>query len=385
MKKTIAAILSAAVLAWLAPEARAGAGTTGADFLKIPIGPRQVGMGDQGTALADDAFCMAYNPAALFLLPNQEFSAMHNLWAEGINQDYLAYVHPRMAGGAVGAALNILQTGSFQGYDNNGGAAGSVSASDMAATFSYARHLWGEESPEFGPGFTAGAGMTFIRERLETENGSGFAGDLGVMSHFPVKDVLANVGFAVRNLGTSPSYYGRTVQLPRTISLGASGMTRRFWGDPVTLSLELSQSAGQSVSFSVGSEYWLTNALAIRLGYRDGDQLGPGVRAGFGLKIKIVQFDYGMAMMGNFGVSHRAGVTIKFGAPVERQPELSSQMKAARAATARGKRLIGEGRYLEALLELNRALELDPNNPEALQLLEQVQKVLHQRETNPQQ
>ena len=382
-KLFITALLVLSALALGIAAAWAGAGTTGADFLQIPIGPRQVAMGDQGTALADDAFSLAYNPASLFLLPTQEVAAMHNIWAEGINQDYVAYAHPRLAGGAVGASLNILQTGSFQGYDASGGAAGNISASDMAASFAYARHLWGEESPEFGPGVTAGASLTFLRERLENDSSSGLSGDLGAMAHFPVRDVLANVGLAVRNLGSSPSYYGRKVSLPRTIALGVSGMTRRFWGDPLTLSMEVSQTQGLPIAFGVGAEYWLTPVLAARVGFRDGDDIGPGVRAGFGLKIKFVEFDYGMAMMGNFGVSHRIGVSVKFGAPVERMPELSPQMKAANAAIARGKKLIGDGRYLEALLELNRALELDPNSPEALQMLEQVQKILRQREQTP--
>lgn len=359
--------------------AASGPGTAGAEFLKIPVGPRQVGMGDQGVALADDAFSLAHNPAGIALLNYQELAFMHNQWAQGITQEYLAYVYPKLPFGSLGGSLNLFQVGAFQGYDASGAKTEDVTAQDIAASAAYARRLWGPADPEEGAGVSGGLAVKYIRERLENESASAYAADFGAILHFPWKDHSMRVGAAAQNLGSGLSYYGNTSRLPRTYALGASA-TRRLWGDPFTVSLEARKPVDNDLNVSLGGEYWVNSLLALRLGYRTQDDLGPGVRAGIGLKVKSVQFDYGMSIMGAFGVAHRAGFTYRIGAPVQRTPEPTLQSKMANRAVRRASRLMSERRYLEALLEINRALELDPTNPEALQLLDQVQRILREVE-----
>lgn len=383
-KSCVGAALGAACLlaAWQSSWA-AGPGTTGANFLRIPVGPRQVGMGDQGVALADDAFSLNHNPASMALLHYQEFAFMHNQWAEGVTQEYAAYVYPKLSLGSLGASLNLLQVGSFQGYDNSGAKTEDVSAQDMAVSLGYARRVWGPSDPEEGLGLSAGLSVKYLKERLENDSASTYAGDAGLLCHFPAKGVSMKIGAAAQQLGSGLKYYGNKSRLPQTYAFGVSGTTRRVWGDPLTLSVEARKSVDNQLSFSVGGEYWINALFALRVGYRSQDDLGPGIRAGMGLKIKLLQFDYGMSLMGAFGVSHRAGFTYRFGAPVERTPEPSPQQKMADKAVRQAKHLVAEKRYLEALLEINRALDLDPRSPEALQLLDQVQKIMREMEKGP--
>jgi len=355
----------------------AGPGTTAANFLKIPAGPRQVGMGDQGVSLAEDAFSFSHNPASLALLKYQEAAFMRTQWVEDVSQEYLAYVYPKLDLGSLGASMNLVQVGSFQGYDASGAKAESVSAQDLLFSLAYAGRVWGAKNPREGLGLSAGLSLKFLQERLENNSASAYAGDVGLLCYFPFQGASVKVGLAAQNFGSKLTYYENSGRLPQTLAFGLSG-SGRIRGDPATLAVEMRKAVDNGVDLSVGGEYWIHPMLALRAGYRLEADLGPGVRAGIGLKIKIVQFDYGIAPMGDFGIAHRAGITIRFGAPVEKIHEPSVQNILVGKAIQRARFLVGEKKYLDALLEVNRALELDPTQPEATQLLDQIQKILKQ-------
>src|SRR5687768_8481233 len=56
------------------------AGTTSAEFLKIGVGARAIGMGETQAALANDAFASYWNPAGLGSIKIPEVSVMYNRW-----------------------------------------------------------------------------------------------------------------------------------------------------------------------------------------------------------------------------------------------------------------------------------------------------------------
>jgi hypothetical protein len=66
--------------------------STGAAFLKIPVGPRVCGMGEAAVAYIDDASALFYNPAGLANVPT--FSALfaHNQGLLGMNREYVTGV-----------------------------------------------------------------------------------------------------------------------------------------------------------------------------------------------------------------------------------------------------------------------------------------------------
>lgn len=354
-----------------------GPGTTAANFLKIAVGPRQVGMGDQGVSLAEDAFSLGHNPAGISLLNYQEAAFMHTQWVEDASQKYLAYVYPKLGPGSLGASINLMQVGAFQGYDAAGAKTESVSAQDLLFSLAYAGRVLGAKNPQEGLGLSAGLSLKFLQERLENNSASAYAGDVGLLCYFPLKTVSMKAGLAAQNFGSKLSYYENPGRLPRTLAFGLSG-SGRIWGDPATLAVEMKKAVDNGVVLSAGGEYWVNSLLAFRLGYRLQSDLGSGFRAGIGLKIKVIEFDYGMAPMGAMGITHRAGMTIRFGAPVEKIYEPTVQNIIVSEAIQRARSLVGEEKYLDALLEVNRALELDPTRLEASQLLDQIQKVLKQ-------
>lgn len=374
------AILFLTLTAWQAQAG--GPGTTGANFLKIPVGPRQVGMGDQGVALEGDVSSLVYNPASLSLQAFEEMAFMHNRWIEGMSQQFLAYGRPQTAGGAVGMSVNVLSVERFQGYDAFGAKTGLVGAEDALFSVSYSRRLLGLHEHPQASALYWGASAQFLRQRLESDKATAVAGDLGLLYRFSWRGVRWRAGMAARHLGQDLQFYESKGALPATLAAGLSATTRYLRGYPATFSFEARKPRDNKTGLSAGAEYWLNSLVVLRAGYRSDSDMGAGFRAGMGLRVRSVQFDYGFSLMGDFGMGHRAGLTVRFGAHQDRQT-LSPQEK-ARQAIALARHMIKRKRYPMALLEVNRALEIDSSSREALELLDSLQEILNRIESgNP--
>jgi len=83
-----------------------------------------------------------------------------------------------------------------------------------------------------------------------------------------------------------------------------------------------------------------------------------------GFKLKRMEVDYAFAGFGDLGEMHRVGLSLRLGGRVEVTPP---EERGLGAVMRRGERLMQEGRYYEAILEFNKALDLDPGNRRALE------------------
>ena len=182
----------------LGPVYSYGPGTGAANFLKIPVGARETALGGAFTAVADNANAVYYNPAGLNLLQSREISFTQNNFVEGVSQQWLAAAYPYKAG-VFGLGLNYLSISAFDAYDNADNLTGSVSADDLALYFS-----WGGGSPvasRFFRSVSYGASVKVISETLDTERGSGYGLDLGVLAASSVENL--RFGLAVENAVSS--------------------------------------------------------------------------------------------------------------------------------------------------------------------------------------
>ncbi|MBD3289658.1 hypothetical protein GF337_12705, partial [candidate division KSB1 bacterium] len=75
MRKTIIVFI---LISLFLPMHASAQYSTGANFLKIGIGPRQMGMGGAFTGVGDDLYTIYWNPAGLGNVRNWEVSAMYN-------------------------------------------------------------------------------------------------------------------------------------------------------------------------------------------------------------------------------------------------------------------------------------------------------------------
>lgn len=346
----------ALLLAALAAPASAGPGTTAADSLNLGMGPRATAMGEAFTGQSDDLFALHWNPAGLARLYDAEAAFSYLNLFDDTRQHYLAFAWPEPGRGrAYGLGLSYLKVDPFAAYDNTGGRSGTVEAADLVFSAAAAQR-WDR--------WAAGAAVKYVHSELAGIQAQTPSMDLGVsfLSRRPVTSGRLDFGLAAQNLFGALKYDSESFPLPRTFRAGVSFAKTLLADDVLTLNADLVQSdAADGLQASYGAEYWLLNLVALRAGMAGGQDVGSGLRMGLGFRLRGFHFDYSWAGFGELGTVHRAAVTVKFGRA--REP----QALEVRRLFERADYLSSQGRHLEEVIELDRILDLDPTNLQALE------------------
>lgn len=297
-----------------------GPGTGSANFLKIPVGARETALGGAFTAVADNANAVHYNPAGLDLLQSPEISFSHNRYVEGISQQWLAGAYPYKAG-VFGFGLNYLSVRPFDSYDNFDNRTGSVSADSMALYFS-----WGSGKPlnhKYLRAVSYGATLKYISETLDSERGSGYGIDLGLLAA-PRVDNL-RFGISVENaLSSKITFIDEGARPPLKFKAGAQYKIRLGAGPELRGSLDCIFGNDRPAYFAAGMESLLLDMISLRLGYSALGDISNGLSFGLGLALsryarRDITVDYSFAPTYSFGDIHKLGVTYRFG-PRRRPP-----------------------------------------------------------------
>lgn len=364
-------LLAACLLGNSAAAARAGSpGTTGAEFLKFGQGARAVGMGESHVAVADDPYAAYWNPAGLAGLLYPEVSVNYNRALQGIDQQYLSFAYPLEAGSVLDVNLTRLGMSSLQGYDAQGTKTRNVGASDYALGAAYGRTLARDRRGRAL--LNAGINVKGIREELDRASASTYAADVGLLVYAlrgrgAGPDPGLRLGLAARNLGPGLRYDVDNAPLPAAYT---GGLAWRAYprGDSLTVSADAVVPRDDDPYGAIGLEVTAFRVLALRMGYRLGEDIGQGFRAGVGFRLKVVELDYAFAGFGDLGQMHRVGMTFRLGGPVE---PTAPEERIIRETLERGKRLLKDGQAYEAALQFDEVLKLDPGNRTALELMRQ--------------
>ena len=352
----------------LAAPTLAENGSSGLEFLRITQSPRAVAMGESGVGLYGDVLAaFQLNPAALGRTDYREASAVYSSWIENMSMQQVAYAQPFVGGGVLAGSLSLLQTGSIDGYDENGNLAGSLSSSDKAFSLAYAHRIYGPwDDKRFG--LFGGVALKYASETLGPVSAGTKLYDIGLLSVKSLKNSVLSVGFSAQSLGQGLKFDSVQDKAPTVYSLGVA-LTTPLYGDPLSLAFDIKKPNNEKVSYSAGLEYLVKKTLTWRMGWLSASDLGSGLRFGAGFNLKFVQIDYALASLGKFGLTHRLSASYKFGRPVEISPYLNPDQERAVQKLERGKKLMTAGRYYEAMIELGEAIELDPALKEAVTLL----------------
>jgi len=366
--KIIRAILITFIFLWACQFLQltygSDAGTTGANFLKIGIGPRAAGMGEAQVAVCNDVTSVFWNPAGLARTDSQEASFVYSLWFEDIKLQYFGYAYPHSTLGTFAGSINYLSMGKIEGYRADGAKAGEVKAYDLSGILSYGRKL--------AYGIDGGINLKFIQEKLEEESSFAFGIDIGVIGSLGrwlrVKGLEElTCGINLQNLGSKVKFQKEEGSLPLNLKFGV-GIRKEVFGDPLTLAIDGNLPNDNGFYGSLGLEYWVRDLIGLRLGYKSGQDLGNGLSFGGGIKVNILELDYALVHCGELGYTHRIGIVARFG-------------KEARAilierAFERGMEYYNGGKYPEAILEFNKVLELNPENERALEMMKRANEKL---------
>jgi len=337
-------------------------GSTGANFLKINLAPRELAMGSVGIGLADGPGAMFTNPAGLGSIGYQNLSFFYNIWLEGMSAQYLSYIIPTGIGN-FGANVNYFAYGKIQGYDTSGTETSNIEASDLCFLLSYGRS-------EVLKGVSGGINFKVLQEKLEKEKAMAFGWDLGIKIDLGKSyNILRGVslGCSVKNIGTGLKFDKEKAPLPLSYGVGV-GVKRELLGEELNLGVDMNIPNDNSMYVGAGLEYWIKDIIAVRAGYNSKKDISNGLSLGIGIKADIFSMNYAFVDYGDLGYTHRMGMDIKFGRHIKEV--------LIRKAFERGVSYMRKKKYAEAILEFNKVLKYDSSNIGALELIKEANEKL---------
>ncbi len=284
-------------------------GTTAANFLTIPVGPRATGMGGAFTAIANDATTAYWNPGGLSRIPRSELTFAYTEWLLQTKFNWLGFAYKLTDNDAVALYINQLDYGDEEVTtpESPNGTGERWKAEDIVVGLSYARNL----TDRFSIGFTA----KFISQTIWNESSSAWAVDIGLLFYTPLEGL--NLGMNISNFGTEMKLDGADLLLPADIDPQHSGNNQNIaskletdsWPLPLqfavgisydvlrnsdewnwTLSTDAVVPNNQTTYGNFGTELTWNNTISLRLGYNSflKEDAEEGLTAGVG-----IQYDFG--------------------------------------------------------------------------------------------
>jgi opacity protein-like surface antigen len=202
MRKLSIVLLSVLLVTEALPQTMTKTGTTAAQFLKIGVGPRSIGMGGAYTAISNDASAMFWNPGGLSRMQSGEASFTHVEWLAGVKFEYASVALDLRDFGAVGANVSVLSMDQMmvRTVEDPEGTGEYFGAGGLSIGLSYARNL----TDRFSIGFNA----KYVREYIWHESSYGFAIDVGTLYITPFLNGL-RIGASMSNFGPKMQMQGR--------------------------------------------------------------------------------------------------------------------------------------------------------------------------------
>ncbi|NBL65685.1 type IX secretion system protein PorQ [Flavobacterium sp. NST-5] len=290
-------------------------------FLNLVTSPRQAALGGKTVTIHDyDVNQGSFNPATINPEMDNHLAANYGNYYGEISYGTAAYAytwdrHVQTFHGAV----NYVNYGSFEGYDENGQRTGDFTGSDISVSFGYAYNIpWTD--------IYVGANAKLISSTLESYSSFGAAIDIGALYVDDRNDI--NIGLAIRNIGYQIKPFQDTNEkLPLEI---IAGISQELENVPIRWHLTLENLQQWNIAFSnpnraegsldggsseekvsffnnalrhviVGAELFPEKSFSLRLGYnfRRAEELRivdqrnfSGISAGFGIRFNKIRFDY---------------------------------------------------------------------------------------------
>ncbi len=328
-----------------------GPGSTGYDYLNLPLGARRSAMA-AGSAVTGDCDVYWWNPASLVYVERPVAGLMYNSYIEGISQQRAGFTFP-MENMSVGALnINMIQYGEIEGYDWEGISRGNVEAGSYSLSYSQARR--------FSPALSGGLSLKLIYEQLEDESAFAAAFDGGtIIEVYPG----VKLGGGWKNLGMSGNFIDEAPSLPLSFFAGMGLRLNHF----ILLAGDLNFIDGE-FKIASGVELDLWNTFFFRGGWDSFTGLDEAFRAGAGWKFSGTSINYAYAPYDRLGNTHRMDVSFKFGRP----PMIERIYR-------RGRSLYRDEDYREAWVEFNKVKTLNPRYKRAAYWLERTEEIIREK------
>jgi outer membrane protein OmpA-like peptidoglycan-associated protein len=249
--------------------------------------------------LSDDVSAIWWNPAGLGQLKKSGASFSHQAWFAGIHDEYASVVFAQRYA-VLGVSATYSGVGEIPGWNEQNQEADEGSQNSLILGFTYAAKM----HERFTMGFTT----KFLYDKVVETTGKGMVFDLA--GHCRPLDNLG-LGVVLQNIGPKISYESKTYDVPTNGRVGLAWRPIKY----VQLVSDLEANVPDRYCVHLGSEFWVSDVLALRAGFRSGPQERELDRwsTGFGLKVKGFTMDYAFIPYGDLGNTHRLFLASEFG------------------------------------------------------------------------
>jgi len=291
-------------------------GTSGAQFLQIPVGARAAAMAGAYTANANDASALFWNPAGIVSIHSNDVLFSHTEWWASIKLNHAAYVHTTEDLGTFGVSMTVLSMDKMEVTTElqPEGTGQFFDAQDVMIGVSYARKL----TEDFSTGLTA----KYVSQRIWNETASGIAFDVGTQYKIGFRGLT--IAMSMTNFGGDLKYDGLDLNrkydenaqqsnnrlsparlaaddypLPLHFQVGLSMTALTTDQFNVLLAADVTHPNDNDERINVGTEIQVLDQLSLRGGYRFGyDTESATFGAGVFLPLgdTRLSFDYAYAL-----------------------------------------------------------------------------------------
>ncbi len=308
----------------------AGATKYAAEFLKLGVGARALGMGGGFVAMADDASAAYWNPAGLASLPRAEMMFMHaEQFGSLANHDYIQFTQPLSGAHRSSVGIGLIRFSvddikvtrdAYNDENGNGrwdpGEAILPEQFKMQSDTEYGLLL--SYSREVSDRLALGGNAKLIRQGLLDHTSFGMGLDFGAMySPLPGFKIGARLADATttqiswdtgRRETVAPSLsvgfaWTRSLAALGSVSAGLS-LANSFEGRDVASQFSGGPWGGQ---IQGGLEYWYARTIAARIGSDAGN-----LTAGAGLRYRSLGADYAYLSNPDLDATHRISASVRF-------------------------------------------------------------------------
>jgi hypothetical protein len=314
------------------PAQNPNLGTSGAQFLQIPVGARPAAMGGAYISQANDAAALFWNPAGIVHVPSHEVLFGHTSWWATIELSHAAYVYTMDDVGSFGVGVTALTMDKMEVTTElePEGTGAFFDARDLMIGVTFARKLTDD--------FSAGVTAKYIHQQIWNESAAGVAFDVGTQYRIGFRDLT--IAMSMTNFGPDMTYSGLDLNrkvdenpaqpnnrltpaqlapegypLPLHFQVGLS-MTAVSTEDlALVVAADVTHPNDNDERINAGAELQVMNYLFLRGGYRFGydtetASLGAGVKAPLGAA--KLSFDYAFALYDLLPNVHRFSLGVRF-------------------------------------------------------------------------
>jgi len=265
----------------------AQSGRTGSNFLKIPVGPRPMGLGSAFTGVADNVYALYWNPAGIGFIRRWEVSAMYN-------QYFADMYYGAISGSKQFEALWSRKTAVGLGLFFHGMPEWSDDLNNEKASASNVMALaaFGQRLDWLWKNLSIGLNAKLAISTLAGYDAFTVATDFGILSRWNLFNRPFLVGAAIQNIGFQTAFIEEKSPIPLGYRFGVSYRLLDCDYHHLLLATDLAKYRSSNMKLGLGAEYWYRNLVAVRSGYAfNKNDLGD---VSFGVGIKLDAFHSGL-------------------------------------------------------------------------------------------